>query len=56
VPKDIKKLMDELAKDSDRIIVNPNDLKNLLAQGLPIKVIPAQTIDKLFEERKENAF
>ena len=47
--------MDELAKDSDRIIVNPNDLKNLLAQGLPIEVIPGQTIDKLFEERKENA-
>ena len=53
--KDIKKLMDELAKYSDRIIVNPNDLKKLLTQGLPIEVIPAQTIDKLFEERKENA-
>ena len=54
--KDIKKLMDELAKDSDRVIVNPNDLKKLLSEGLPIETIPAQTIEKLFEERKKNAF
>jgi len=53
--KDLKRLIDELAKDSDRIIVNPKDLKKLIMQGLPIKEIPEQTIDKLFEERKENA-
>lgn len=54
--RDIKKLMDELVKDADRIIVNPSELKKLITQGLPIEVIPAQTIDKLFEERKANAF
>lgn len=54
--KEIKKLMDELAKNSDRIIVNPKELQRLINQGLPIKTIPAQTIDKLFEERKENAY
>jgi len=48
--------MDELAKNSDRILVNPKELQRLINQGLPIKTIPAQTIDKLFEERKENAF
>jgi len=53
--KDLKVLIDELAKDSDRIIVNPKDLKKLIMQGLPIKAISEQTIDKLFEERKENA-
>lgn len=54
--KDIKKIMDELAKDSDRIMVNPNDLEQLEKQGVPLEVIPAPTIDKLFEKRKENAF
>ncbi len=33
----------------------PSILKKLLTQGLPIEVIPAQTIDELLEERKENA-
>lgn len=48
--------MDELAKNSDRIIINPNDLELLKKQGLPIKVIPPQTINELFEKRKRNAF
>jgi hypothetical protein len=54
--KDISKLIDELAKNSDRILINPNDLELLKKQGLLINTIPPQTINELFEERKKNAF
>lgn len=54
--KDIEKIMEELAKGSDRIIVNPADLDELKKQGVPFDVIPSPTIDQLFEQRKQNAF
>lgn len=54
--KDIEKIMGELPKGSDRIIVNPTDLAELKKQGVPFDVIPSQTINQLFEERKQNAF
>lgn len=53
--KDIKKIMEELAGDSDRIIVNPNDLEQLKKQGFPIEVTPSPTLDELLEKRKERA-
>lgn len=43
--KDIEKIMEELAKGSDRIIVNPADLEELKKQGVPFDVIPSPTID-----------
>ena len=56
---DIEKIMEELAKGSDRIIVNPKTLEELKNQGIPFDVIPSPTIDELFEQRrikaKENA-
>lgn len=53
--KDIEKIMDELAKGSDRIIVNPETLEELKRLGIPFDVIPAPTIEELFEKRKQNA-
>lgn len=47
--------MYELAKDSDRIIVNPETLEELKRLGIPSGVIPAPTIEELFEKRKQNA-
>jgi hypothetical protein len=56
---DIEKIMKDLAKSSDRIIVNPETLKELKNQGIPFDVVPSPTIDELFEKRrikaKENA-
>jgi len=48
--------MEEFAKGSDRIIVNPADLEELKKQGVPFDVIPSPTIDQLFEQRKQNIF
>jgi len=53
--KDIEKIMHELAKCSDKIIVNPKTLEELKRFGIPLDVIPAQTIEELFEIRKQNA-
>ena len=53
--KDIEKIMAELAKNSDRIIVTPKTLEELKRLGIPFDVIPAPTIEELFEIRKQNA-
>lgn len=53
--KDIEKLMEGLAKGSDRIIVHPETLEELKRLGVPFNVIPAPTIEDLFEKRKQNA-
>ena len=53
--KDIEKIMKELAKGSDKIIVNPETLEELKRLGVPFGVIPAPTIEELFEKRKQNA-
>ena len=53
--KDIEKIMEELAKSSDRIIVNPETFEELKHLGIPFDVIPAPTIEELFEKRKQNA-
>lgn len=53
--KDIEKIMEELAKGSDRIIVSPETLEELKRLGIPFDVIQAPTIEKLFERRKQNA-
>jgi len=55
VIKDIEKIMDALAKGSDRIIVSPETLEKLKRLGIPFDVIPAPTIEELFEKRKQNA-
>ena len=52
---DIEKIMGELAKSSDRIIVNPETLQELKSQGIPFDVVPSPTIDELFEQRKIKA-
>jgi hypothetical protein len=43
---DIEKIMEELAKCSDRIIVNPETLEELKNQGIPVNVVPSPTIDE----------
>lgn len=53
--KDIEKIMEELAKGSDRIIVNPNDLEKLKSQGIPFDALPSPTISELFDQRKKKA-
>jgi hypothetical protein len=53
--KNIEKIMEQLAKGSDKIIVNPSTLEELKHLGVPLDVIPAPTIDELFEERKKKA-
>lgn len=53
--KDIEKIMSDLAKDSDRIIVNPETLEDLKRQGMPFDAIPSPTIEELFDKRKNIA-
>ncbi len=53
--ENIEKLMEELARGSDRIIVNPEDLEQLKRMGVPFEVVPAPTIEELFEKRKQHA-
>ena len=53
--KDIEKIMEELSKGSDRIIVNPGDLEKLKKHGIPFDIIPSPTINELFNQRKEKA-
>ena len=53
---DIEKIIEELSKGSDRIIVNPETLEKLKSHGLPINIIPSPTIDELFDQRKEKAY
>lgn len=53
---DIEKIMEELAKGANRIIVNPDTLETLKKQGVPFDVIPSQTIGELFDQRKEKAY
>jgi hypothetical protein len=48
--------MNELAGNSDTIIINPETLEELKRSGVPFDTVPAPTIDQLFEERKQNAF
>lgn len=54
--EDIEKIMSELAGDSDTIIVNPETLEELKRSGVPFDIVPAPTIDQLFDQRKQNAF
>lgn len=54
--KDLKKIIDHLASDSDSIIINPETLEELKRSGFPIDTIPSPTIDQLFEQRKKNAY
>ena len=53
--KDIEKIMEELSKESDRIIVNPGDLEKLKNHGIPFDILPSPTIGELFDQRKEKA-
>jgi len=53
--KDIERIMEDLAKGSDRIIVNPETLEDLKLQGIPFDTIPSPTIEELFDRRKEIA-
>ena len=52
---DTEKIMEELAKGSDRIIVNPKTLQELKSKGIPFDIVPSPTIDELFEQRREKA-
>jgi len=52
---DIEKIMEELAKGHNRLIVNPETLEALKAKGVPFNVVPSPTIEELFEQRKQNA-
>ena len=52
---DIEKIMGELARGSDRIIVNPKTLEDLKNQGIPYDVVPSPTVDELFDQRREKA-
>lgn len=54
--KDIQKIMNDLAGNSDTIIINPETLEELKRSGVPFDPIPPPTIDQLFEQRKQNAF
>ncbi len=54
--KDIQKIMNELAGNSDTIIINPETLEELKRSGVPFDTVPPPTIDQLFEQRKQNAF
>jgi len=47
--------MEQLAQGHDKIIVNPGTLEELKRLGVHFDVIPAPTIDELFEERKKKA-
>ena len=54
--KEIQKIMNELAGNSDTIIINPETLEELKRSGVPFDTIPAPTVDQLFDQRKKNAF
>jgi hypothetical protein len=54
--EDIQTIMNELAGDSNTIIVNPETLEELKRSGVPFDTVPAPTIDQLFDQRKQNAF
>ena len=53
--KDIERIIEDLAKGSDRIIVNPETLEDLKLQSIPFDTIPSPTIEELFDRRKEIA-
>ncbi len=56
--KDLNDKLDELVKNSDYIISNPDTIKRLKEQGLPIKSVfttYGNYLDKLFAERKKLA-
>ena len=53
--EDIEKIMRDLAVGSDTIIVNPKTLEELRAYGVPLDIVPAPTIERLFDERKKIA-
>lgn len=53
---DIEKIIEEIAKGSDRIIINPETLEELKRHGVPFNIVPSPTIDELFEQRKEKAY
>ncbi len=52
---DLKKKLENLADGADVIIANPDDIKKLKEQGLPILVVPSKTISELFDERLKSA-
>jgi hypothetical protein len=54
--EDIEKIMSELAGNSDTIIINPQTLEELRRSGVPLGIVPAPTVDQLFDQRKKNAF
>ena len=53
--KDIQKIMNELAGNSDTIIANPKMLEELRRSGVPLETVPAPTVNQLFNQRKKNA-
>jgi hypothetical protein len=55
VIKDIQKIMNELAGNSDTIIANPKMLEELRSSGVPLETVPAPTVTQLFDQRKKNA-
>ena len=52
---DNKKVIGELANDSDRFIASPETIEKLRNLGLPFTDIPAQTLEELFAKRKKSA-
>lgn len=54
--EDIEKIMSKLAGNSNIIIVNPQTLEELRRSGVPLDIVPAPTVDQLFNQRKKNAF
>jgi len=54
--EDIEKIMSKLAGNSNIIIVNPQTLEELRRSGVPLDIVPAPTVDQLFDQRKKNAF
>ena len=53
--ENIQKKLDELAQGMDTIIANPDDVKMLKNQGLPIKAVPSKSIPELFQVRLHSA-
>lgn len=53
--ENIRKKLDELAHGLDTIIANPDDVKMLKEQGLPIHAVPSKSIPEMFQERLHSA-
>ena len=50
--KDIKEKLDKWVEGCDTIVTSPETVRKLQDQGLPFEVVPAKTIEELFEQKK----